>query len=276
MYIRDNSEIHVMGIINISLDSFSGDGVSSVSSALEQASDFLRHGADILDIGGESTRPSSEVISESEELARVIPVIESIRESFPCAILSIDTYKSGVALRALEAGASMVNDVTGLCGDDSMASVVAGARVPVVLMDNRAVRGVAASYGAGDYGDVIEDVQISLGVLAERAIASGILRENIILDCGIGFGKSIEQNLRLIKHSARLRELGYPILLGASRKNFIGRVLDNDVSDRLAGSAACAAMAIFRGGADIIRVHDVRFMSDFIKMLLALRDCDDE
>ncbi len=265
-----------MGIINATPDSFSGDGILDINSILQQATDFLNAGADILDIGGESTRPNSDEVPEAEEINRTIPAIEAIMKSYPKAVISIDTYKASVADLALQAGAKIVNDVTGLQGSPNMASVVASHNAPVILMHNAAKKFAVTgeSYDASDYNDVVQDVKTALNALAQNAIKNGIAKENIILDVGIGFGKTPEQNMQLIKHSAKIKALGYPLLLGASRKSFIGTILDRNPDDRLAGSAACAAIAI-AGGVDIIRTHDVAFMADFMKMLSAIENCDE-
>ncbi len=270
---NQTDKIRLMGIINATPDSFSGDGTLASDKIVTQADEFLSCGADILDIGGESTRPNAEAVAEDEELARVIPAIEAIIKNFPEAVISVDTYKAKVAYEALQAGASLVNDVTGLQGDDNMAKIVASANVPVILMHNRANKFAVTgqSYDGHEYADVVQDVKTALSNLADNAIKHGIAADNIILDSGIGFGKTAQQNMQLIKHSAELKSLGYPVLLGASRKSFIGTVLDRDEpSDRLAGSVACAAMAILTNGADIIRAHDVKFMGDFLKMLQAI------
>ena len=271
----------VMGIINVTPDSFSGDGLGTTKdpadAALRQAEAFLAAGAEILDIGGESTRPGSEPLSAEDELTRVLPVIKSIHARFPDALISIDTYKADVARQAIDAGARMLNDVWAGTADPGMLPLAAETGLPIILMHNRAKWGRAAhdprlggAYDAGEYGDFLDDLVRDLGALAETALAAGVARGNIILDPGIGFGKTVDQNLAIIRETPRLREIGYPVLLGASRKNFIGRVLQAEKDDRLFGTAATAAVGAFLG-AGIVRVHDVPEMVQTVKMANAMR-----
>jgi len=270
----------IMGIINLTPDSFSGDGMLDkedvVMAAVAQAETFLRDGADILDIGGESTRPGAEAVSEEEEVARVIPVINAIRASFPEVIISIDTYKSTVARQALDTGANWVNDIWGFKTDFSLASVVAEWHVPVVLMHNRSKPGSAAlearlggRYVGVDYDDLIRDICNELLESVTVAHEHGISDEHIILDPGIGFGKTIAQNLELIDRLDEIKALGYPILAGPSRKSFIGYTLNLPPQERIEGTAAAVALCIDRG-ADIIRVHDVRMMTRVARMTDAI------
>jgi dihydropteroate synthase len=286
------SRTYVMGILNVTPDSFSGDGLMSSSLgskadrgesesrtleySLRHAEHFLKHHADILDIGGESTRPGSQTVSAEEELERVIPVIQAISRQFPDALISIDTYKASVAEEAFKAGAHILNDVWALRADPELASVAKRFNAPVVLMHNRSQPSsvevsekLGNAYIGSEYADLIEDVKRELLVSVEIAKKAGIEDGHIILDPGIGFGKTREHNLELIDRIGEIRTLGYPVLLGASRKSFIGFTLDLPADQRVEGTAAAVAVAITRG-ADIIRVHDVKEMSRVAKMTDAI------
>ncbi len=251
-----NTEFHwgkrtyVMGIINLSPDSFSGDGVTNVESAVALAKRFVSEGADILDVGGESTRPGSSPISPDEEIRRVVPVIERLSPEVSIP-LRIDSYKSEVVVRALKAGAQMINDQWGLRKDPALAGLAAERGIPIILMNYR--RDVEP------YEDVMAQVISSLRKSLELAVKRGVPRENIILDPGIGFGNSWRENLEIIRRLGELKALGRPILIGPSRKSFIGMVLDVPSGDRLPGTAAAVAIAI-ANGADMVRVHDVQQM----------------
>ena len=274
----------VMGILNITPDSFSGDGLlpptASTSlaggEALEQARSFLASGADIIDVGGESTRPGSEPVNAEAEMARVIPVIEAISKEFPDVLISIDTYKASVADAALKAGAHIVNDVWGLRADPALAGVAAKHNAPVILMHNRSnpatveVREqLGNAYIGASYDDLIEDVKRELMASVRLAQQAGIGEDRIILDPGIGFGKTVDHNLELIRRLDEIRALGYPVLLGPSRKSFIGFTLDLPPDQRVEGTAATISVGITRG-ADIIRVHDVEYMVRVAKMTDAI------
>ncbi len=261
------SRTYVMGILNVTPDSFSGDGLLNTTglleAAIEQAVGFEEDGADILDIGGESTRPGSAPVDEEEEKRRILPVIREVRKHTTC-IISVDTSKAAVAQAALEAGADWINDVWALQRDPQMPAVAAAADCPVALMHNRSKGefvqldpGLGGMYGAAEYTDVVHDVCADLQMLVNLALQRGIRAENIILDPGIGFGKSISQNMALINHLDDIRALGYPVLLGASRKSFIGFSQNLLPAERVEGSLAAAVVGIIRG-ADILRVHDVR------------------
>lgn len=276
------SRTRVMGIINVTPDSFSGDGLlsqpegSEESQVLEQAQFFLEAGADILDIGGESTRPGAQPISVEDEIARVIPAVKAILQEFPQTAVSVDTYKSPVAEAALQAGACLINDVWGLKADPDMASVVAQHGVPVILMHNRSSwadaeikERLGGRYVGVPYKNLLEDVKTELLESVDIAHQAGIHDEQIILDPGIGFGKTVEQNLELINRLEEIKELGYPLLLGVSRKSFIGYTLDLPTTQRLEGTAAAVAISIARG-ADIVRVHDVAFMVNLVRMADAI------
>jgi dihydropteroate synthase len=268
-----------MGIVNITPDSFSGDGIlrseDRIKTALTQALAQVAAGADIIDIGGESTRPGSEQVSESEEMHRVIPVIEALRSELSVPI-SIDTYKSAVAREAIAKGANLVNDVWGLRRDPEMAKVVAAAGVSVILMHNRSQpqyvqqeTHLGSYYTDMTYRDLLQDIQEELRLSLQIALESGIPQEKIILDPGIGFGKTVEQNLELIHRLGELKALGYPLLVGPSRKSFIGKTLNLPPDQRLEGTAAAITIAIDRG-ADLIRVHDVEAMVRVAQMVDAI------
>ena len=282
------SRTYVMGVLNVTPDSFSGDGILSPASggaglrgdgenlALQQAKEFLSNGADILDIGGESTRPGSQPVDISEEIDRVIPAIEAITKEFPDALISIDTYKAKVAEAAFNAGVHILNDVWALRADPELASVVAAFRVPVILMHNRSnpasveVREqLGNAYIGSTYENLVEDVKRELLVSVDLAVKAGVEESRIILDPGIGFGKTREHNLELINRLDEIRGLGYPVLLGTSRKSFIGFTLDLPADQRVEGTAATVAIGIARG-ADLIRVHDVKEMVRVAKMTDAI------
>jgi len=264
---------YVMGILNLTPDSFSGDGLfvptplgsppRGQEPGVREARRFIDAGADILDIGGESTRPGSHPVDPDEELHRVLPTLRAILAEFPDVLISIDTYKAAVAEEALKAGASIINDIGGLRADPSLASVVARYQAALVLMHNRSkpanveVRErLGKAYLGAQYQDLLEDVKRELLESRDIARSAGIPNEHIILDPGIGFGKTVEQNLELINRLDEIRALGFPVLLGPSRKSFIGYTLNLPPDQRLDGTAACVAIGIARG-ADIVRVHDV-------------------
>ncbi|HUU54916.1 MAG TPA: dihydropteroate synthase [Armatimonadota bacterium] len=257
----------VMGIINLTPDSFSGDGVGSdVEAAIAQGKQMVADGADMLDIGGESTRPGSEPVGEEDELRRVLPVIEGLTAEVDVP-LSIDTYKSRVARAALEAGAHIVNDISGLHADEETAKVAAAAGAGVVIMH---IRGTPRDMQKDPkYADVIGEISDYLEEGMARAAGAGITREQLILDPGIGFGKTLEHNLEILRRLRELRSLGCPLLVGTSRKSMIGAILDLPADQRLEGTAATVALAI-AGGADIVRVHDVREMSRVAKVADAI------
>jgi len=258
---RWGERTYVMGILNLSPDSFSGDGITSLEAAVAQAHRFVSQGADILDIGGESTRPGSSSIAIDEEIRRVVPVIERLASEIPVP-LSVDTYKSEVARRALDAGANMINDQWGLKKDPHLAELAAERGVPLILMSNQRDKG---GYDAGIqrdiayYDDLMTEVNSSLKNSMELALKLGVPLDSIIVDPGIGFGKSWRQELEIIRRLDELRGLGRPILVGPSRKSFIGMVLDLPAGERLEGTAAAIAISIAKG-ADMVRVHDVQQM----------------
>lgn len=271
---------YVMGILNITPDSFSGDGIiakgEAVKVAVDQARSFLASGADILDVGGESTRPGSEPLDAEAEMGRVIPVVKALSQEFPDTLISIDTYKATVAEAALKAGAHIINDVWALRADPALAGVAAWHSAPVILMHNRSnpasveVRAqLGNAYIGAEYDDLLADVKRELMDSVKLAQQAGVSDESIILDPGIGFGKTVEHNLELIRRLDEIRALGYPVLLGPSRKSFIGFTLDLPADQRVEGTAAAICVGITRG-ADIIRVHDVEHMLRTAKMTDAI------
>ncbi len=271
---------YIMGIMNVTPDSFSGDGIiargDSLEVAVNQAREFLSHGADILDVGGESTRPGSAPVNAQEEMSRVIPVIQALHKNFPDALISVDTYKASVAEEALKMGAHFINDVWGLRADEDLAHVAAKYHAPVILMHNRSnpasvevKEKLGGAYIGAEYQNLVEDVKRELEASVQIARAANIADEKIILDPGIGFGKTREHNLELINRLNEIRALGYPILLGTSRKSFIGFTLDLPPDQRVEGTAATVAVGITRG-ADMIRIHDVKEMARVAKMTDAI------
>ncbi|MCS6813949.1 MAG: dihydropteroate synthase [Cyanobacteria bacterium] len=260
----------LMGVLNVTPDSFSDGGqFQTVDAAISQAKHLAASGADIIDIGGQSTRPNAEDVSLEEELARVLPVITALRkdEDFNTPI-SIDTMKSAVAEAAIKAGADLVNDVSGALFDPAMLPTVAGLGVPIVLMHMRGTPQTMQQLT--EYIDLIEEICEFLEQRAEVAIAAGIDRAKIILDPGIGFAKTFAQNLDILRYLTRIRTLGYPLLVGPSRKSFIGHILEQpDPQKRVWGTAAacCAAIA---NGADILRIHDVHELRDTCRVADAI------
>ncbi len=246
---------YVMGIVNVSPDSFSGDGLNNLDSAIAQAKRFVDEGADIIDVGGESTRPDSQPVSAEEEISRVIPVIEALSHELSVPI-SIDTCKSAVARCAVKAGANIINDVWGLQKSPELVIIAAEAKIPIIITSNQ-----RANPCKDIMAGIISDLREKIGMLEE----GGVIPGNIIIDPGIGFGKTPEQNLEIIRRLAELKTIGKPILLGTSRKSFIGEVLGLPAQDRMEGTAATVAIGI-ASGADIIRVHDVKQMVRVCRM----------
>jgi len=245
-----------MGVLNVTPDSFSGDGIMDVPAAVVRARQMLTEGADVIDVGGESTRPGASPVPLDEELRRVIPAVEALAGELG-AVVSVDTMKSEVARRALGAGATMVNDVSALRADPEMAGVVAEGHAPVVLMHGYGTSKRASSDGQAA---VVAEVLAFLEERIETAMAAGLARERILVDPGFGFGKTIQQNLEIIRRLRELRVLGLPILIGPSRKGTIGHILGGlPVQERVEGTAAAVAVSIVNG-ADAIRVHDVDVM----------------
>ncbi|MGG1638092.1 dihydropteroate synthase [Paenibacillus sp. FSL K6-3182] len=239
----------IMGILNATPDSFSdGGSYTSVDAALARAKAMVEEGADIIDIGGESTRPGFEPVGVEEELRRILPVIQVLRKALPHIPLSIDTYKAETARHALEAGAHIINDIWGLKGDPNMAAVAAEYACPVIINHNRHAR---------DYNDFVPDVLTDLQGSVSIARTAGIAEDQIWLDPGIGFAKTYEDNLELLGRLSELHALGYPVLLGTSRKRFIKQTLNLPVDELVEGTAATVALGIAHG-CQIVRVHDVR------------------
>lgn len=259
----------VMGVLNVTPDSFSDGGLwFDTGAAIDHAMEMVEQGADIIDIGGESTRPGAEHVAEDEELRRVLPVIEAVagRADVP---ISIDTRKASVARAAVDAGASIVNDTGGEDGDPDMGAVAAGSGAGIVFMHSRGTPATMRSLV--DYGDVVTEVGTFLDASAQRLMGLGVARDSIVLDPGFGFAKNAAQNLELLDRLDEIVQLGYAVLAGTSRKSFIGAVLDLPESERLEGTAATVAWALARG-AHIVRVHDVAEMSRVVTMAQAIKD----
>ncbi|MBM2831237.1 MAG: folP [Dehalococcoidia bacterium] len=255
---RWGGRTYIMGVLNVTPDSFSGDGLGGdLEAAVSQARRLVDEGADIIDIGGESTRPDASRLSTEEELKRVIPVVERL-VGFRVP-LSVDTYKEEVARRALEAGADIINDVWGLKMDPDLAKLAADKKAPLVITSNQRDR------GDDRVQDIVKSVLADLKRSTGVALEAGVASENIIIDPGFGFGKTLEQNLELLRRLDELNSLGYPILVGTSRKSMIGLVLGLPPDQRLEGTAATVAIGIARG-ADMVRVHDVLYMARVCKM----------
>lgn len=254
---------YIMGIINITPDSFSDGGrYASVDAAVEQGRQMLAEGADIIDVGGESSRPGARPVSAREEIARVVPVIKKLAKE-KRAFISIDTTKAPVAAAAIAAGAAMVNDISALRFDRKMASTVAAAKVPLCLMH---LQGSPRTMQQNpSYTDLIGEIIDSLNGGLAIAVKAGILLEKIVLDPGIGFGKTTAHNLEILQRLREFKVLGRPILVGTSRKSVIGQVLDLPVNERLMGTAATVAIAV-ANGADIVRVHDVKELRQVVQM----------
>ncbi len=258
---------YVMGVLNVTPDSFSDGGqFYARQDAIERGVAMWQSGADIIDVGGESTRPGAEPVPADEELERVVPVIEALAERTD-AVLSVDTYKATVAREAAQAGAHIVNDISGLGFDDEMADAVAQTGVALVLMHTR---GTPQTMQQNiDYEDVVEDIRDYFRERLALAQKAGVSRARVILDPGIGFGKTVEQNYRLIRELHRFFDLGCPLLLGPSRKSFIGKVLQKPADERVWGTAATVACGPY-AGADIVRVHDVAQMTDVVRITEAI------
>lgn len=251
---------YIMGILNVTPDSFSDGGrFNDLERALRHTEEMIEDGADIIDIGGESTRPGHQVITDQEEIARVTPVIEAVKKRFDIPV-SIDTYKSAVAEAALEAGADMVNDIWGFKRDARVAELTAKYEAACCLMHNRE---------KAEYGDFLRDVVADLRECVNIAKNAGIADDKIILDPGVGFGKTLEHNLEITNHVDVLKELGYPVLLGTSRKSMIGLTLDLPVDERVEGTLATTVIGVLRGCA-FVRVHDIKENKRIIQMTEAI------
>lgn len=263
---RFGQKTYLMGILNLTADSFSQDGIlaksgSFIDNALNQANSFLTDGADILDLGAESTRPGFSPVDEKEEIRRLIPVIEKIKNRHPNTILSIDTTKVAVARAALEAGADWINDVSG-ASDDAMAELIAEAECPLVLMRFEKLNPQQST---------LTQVIVQLNTLVAHALSRGVKKEQILLDPGLGFGTNSWQNVEILNGLQPVKQLGFPLLVGPSRKSFIGNLLQKPVSERVSGTAAATAISVLYG-ADILRLHDVKFMKEFLFMTDLLKN----
>jgi dihydropteroate synthase len=257
----------IMGILNVTPDSFSdGNRYSDPLCAIERALEMVSEGADIIDIGGESTRPGSEPVSPDEELKRIIPVISGLAGKTSCPI-SIDTWKSPVARAALGVGAEIINDISGFNLDPQMAELAAVSGAGAVLMHTRGTP--QSMQGDTVYADLVGEIILSLRGSVDKARQAGVEQERIVLDPGIGFAKNAEQNLEILRKLYEFMGFGLPLLVGTSRKSFIGRTLNRDTADRIHGTAATVALAV-SNGADILRVHDVRAMRDVADMARAV------
>ncbi len=247
---------HIMGVLNITPDSFSDGGIYfNLDSALTHAKNMVANGATIIDIGGESSRPGAEPVPEVVELERVIPIIKAIASEQLDVLLSIDTTKAVVAKQAIESGAHIINDITALRGDDDMAHVAADTESGIILMHMKGTPRTMQS--APKYVDVVQEVYEALGQWISDATRKGIDSDRIIIDPGIGFGKTIHQNIEILRKLEEFKRLNKPILIGTSRKSFIGNLLDLPVTDRVEGTLATVCWSITHG-ADIVRVHDVK------------------
>lgn len=253
-----NERTHIMGILNVTPDSFSDGGkYVSLDKAVEQAVKMEKDGADIIDIGGESTRPQHETISTDEEIARVVPMIEAVRKKVNIPI-SIDTYKAQTARKALDAGAEIINDIWGAIKDPEMAQVASAYNVPIILMHNRTNK---------NYTSLISDMKRDLENQISQALSAGVKKENIILDPGVGFAKTRQDNYVVLNHLETFHDLGYPILLGTSRKSFIEEVLpglEPQQRDHATGATTCLGIS---KGVQLVRVHDVSLTKELALMM---------
>ena len=264
----------VMGIVNATPDSFSGDGVTDADAAVRQALRMVDEGADLIDVGGESTRPGSEPVDPSEQVRRVVPVLRAVRQRLPDVTFSIDTTRARVAAAALDAGAHIVNDISAGRDDAGMFPLVAERNVPLVLMH---MQGTPATMQAAPrYRHVASEVEMFLRDRMNLAVSAGVKRNRILVDPGIGFGKTVEHNLTLLRELGSLRRLGRPVVIGTSRKGFIGKVLGEpssarpDSPARLFGTAATVAWAVGNGAA-VVRVHDVGPMAQVVRMVRSIQ-----
>lgn len=262
-YELSDNNTHVMGILNVTPDSFSDGGrFVTMDKVIARAQEMVQEGAAIIDVGGESTRPGYTMISAEEEISRVVPAIEAIKERLDIPV-SIDTYKSTVAEAAICAGADMVNDIWGLQYDAKMAKTIKQYDVSVAITHNKK---------KADYTDFTKDFIDEMTALCKRAEAAGIAKDKIVIDPGIGFAKSTEQNLLVVKNLDEFAKIGFPVLLGASRKSFIGNTLSLPVNERLEGTLATTAVGVEKG-VRFVRVHDVKENVRLIKMLESIKNC---
>ena len=263
-----DAKTHIMGVLNVTPDSFSDGGhYFDTQKAIEHGIEMAEEGADIIDVGGESTRPYARKLSAEEEIERALPVISALSDALPVPI-SIDTYKARVARRALDAGAAIINDVSALRFDPDMAKVAADAAVPVILMHMKGRP--ETMQNEPRYDDLIPDIMMFLRDALNRAEAAGIQREMILLDPGIGFGKTFDQNLMILRELARFNALGRPLVLGCSNKAFIGHILKKEPHERDTGSMAAAAVGVMNG-AHVVRVHNVKQAVETVKIVDAIK-----
>lgn len=259
-----DNKVYVMGILNVTPDSFSDGGkYNTVDLAIQHAKQLIEDGADIIDVGGESTRPGYTLISDEEEIQRVVPVIRRIKECFDITV-SIDTYKSNVAKAAIEAGADIVNDIWGFKYDSNMAAVVAETGAACCLMHNR-------NLDECPYNNLMEDVLSDIQESIDIALGAGVKKEQIMIDPGIGFAKDFSMNLKVMNNVDQLKKLGYPVLLGTSRKSMIGLALDLPANQRVEGTIATSVIGVMKG-CSFVRVHDVLENKRAIDMTLAIKD----
>lgn len=261
-------KVLIMGILNITPDSFYENSRTAIEEVVAKAGQMLADGADILDIGGESTRPGSEAVAAEEEQARVLPVIEALRKAYPEAVISVDTYRASTARLAIEAGADIINDISAMEADAEMIDVVCETKAPIILMH---MRGTPQNMQTQcEYKNVVEEVAVYLAERANLLRERGVGAEKIILDPGIGFAKNAEQNLKLMRDLNALTSFGYPVLLAASRKGTVGKVLgDLPAEERLEGTLATSCQAVY-AGANMVRVHDVKENLRAVRMLEAI------
>lgn len=264
-----NRETLVMGILNVTPDSFSDGGLFyNTDEAVSHALQLIENGIDIIDIGGESTRPGAKKISEEEEIQRIIPVVKQIRELSPEIIISIDTTKSMVAQKAIQSGANIINDISGFSFDNKMIDVVRESKVPVIIMH---MQGDPSNMqNKPVYDDLIIDISSFFKSKIKLATDAGIKKKQIILDPGIGFGKTVGDNFQLINQLNEFCKLGFPVMIGPSRKSFIGTTLNLPVDDRLEGTAAAVAVGVMNG-ARIVRVHDVKEIKRVVTIVEKIR-----
>ena len=264
-----NRETLVMGILNVTPDSFSDGGLFyNTDEAVSHALQLIEYGIDIIDIGGESTRPGAKKISEEEEIQRIIPVVKQIRELSSEIIISIDTTKSMVAQKAIQSGANIINDISGFSFDNKMIDVVRESKVPVIIMH---MQGDPSNMqNKPVYDDLIIDISSFFKSKIKLAIDAGITKEQIIIDPGIGFGKTVGDNFQLINQLNKFCKLGFPVMIGPSRKSFIGTTLNLPVDDRLEGTAAAVAVGVMNG-ARIVRVHDVKEIKRVVTIVEKIR-----
>ncbi len=266
-----HKKTYVMGILNSTPDSFFDESrIASVHEAVERAEKMIKAGVDIIDIGGESSRPGSDSVSEDEEIRRVIPVVQAIRERSDI-IISIDTRKKNVAERALDSGADIINDISGLQNNMEMAKLIARRKTPIILMH---IRGIPKNMQKNPYykntvSEILRELQSSIS----KAMGAGIPHDKIIIDPGIGFGKRLEDNLKIIRELQSFKSLNFPVLIGLSRKSFIGQILDKPVEKRLIGTIVANTVAILNG-ANIIRVHDVGQTVEMVKIIESIRNIE--